>query len=114
MYFNTLRFALILALIGVILYIFLIIFGTWGVRILGTLFLFVIAGFMWIFLEMYFAMIQGDWANLVDVSAMGIKITEEELMTVARRGINLEKAFKEGRMDKETYEKNLKRFKGQI
>ncbi|MCK5398327.1 MAG: carboxypeptidase regulatory-like domain-containing protein, partial [Thermoplasmata archaeon] len=35
-------------------------------------------------------------------------------LTTEQKMANLEKAFKEGRMDKETYEKNLKRFKGQI
>ena len=33
-----------------------------------------------------------DYAELIS-SAMGIELTEKELMTVARRGINLEKAF---------------------
>ncbi|MHA1673423.1 MAG: alpha/beta hydrolase [Promethearchaeota archaeon] len=36
---------------------------------------------MWIFLQLYFISIQGDWANLVDITAMGIKIEKVVIPT---------------------------------
>ncbi|MHA1520034.1 MAG: alpha/beta hydrolase [Promethearchaeota archaeon] len=82
MYFGQAKSSLILATGGLILYILLIIFGTWGIRILGTLFLLVLVGFFLIFLQLYFASINGDWENLVDMTAMGIK-TEKVVIPTA-------------------------------
>ena len=55
------------------IYLVVLIFGTWGMRLVGTLWLGIVAYFVGVTFHFYFKNIQGDWANLVDLSAMNIK-----------------------------------------
>ncbi|MCF2139997.1 MAG: alpha/beta fold hydrolase [Candidatus Lokiarchaeota archaeon] len=79
MYFERLRFVAIATLCSLMFWILTLIFAKWITCLFATIvFLSSIASFG-LFLWNYFTMMDGDWANLVDLDALNIK-TEKILI----------------------------------